>query len=241
MDRHFDLVKNGVEHMEKLVFPRFPFTYLTFKTTLPVLPWAAEVVEISRSGMQISLRNGEMHLTEGEFIEGEIHWGPDRIVVKAQVKWTTKINAGIEFEEASALRVAPHLHPESMAKRARPVHTSHLNLELPANLKTWIHADGPFEIFVWTHSDGEVSKFQVINFRDIVQWVDGVGLKTGQVLTKRNLDSPLFSEGEFLCKIDEGVLQDRIGNIRILLGKLSEDMLDSGYREFIERKIAAKV
>lgn len=240
MERHFDLVKNDVEYMEKLVFPRFPFTCLTFKTTLPVLPWTAEVVEISPTGMQISLKNGEMHLSENESIEGEIHWGPDRIVLRAQVKWTTNNNAGIEFDEETAQKVAAHLHPECMAKRTRAVHLSHLDLELPANLKTWIHADGPLEIFVWAHSDGEVSKFQMIYFRDILQWVDGVGLKTGQVMTKRNLDSPLFSEGEFLCKIDEGILRERITSISILLGKLSEGMLEPAYREFIERKIGAK-
>ena len=59
MARHLNLVQSDFEQLEKIVFPRFPFCYLTFKCD-EYDTHVFEVKDISQTGMQLALKNGEV-------------------------------------------------------------------------------------------------------------------------------------------------------------------------------------
>lgn len=98
----------------------------------------------------------------------------------------------------------------------RPIHNSGLEMEMPSNLKYWLRADGPAEIFVWHHNDGEVSRFQVILLDRFLEWEDGKGLKTGEVMGKKDLDTPLVQEDEFLFRFNDQIDEDILSFARAL-------------------------
>src|SRR5690606_12432041 len=198
MTRHLNLVKNDFANVEKRVLPRFPFCYLTFKTT-DESSRVFEVKDISYSGMQLSLKDGEMDLKEDHEIAGNMHWNGRELSLFGTIKWVTDNRLGIEFSHQKKLREEIHefLTIEKLALMMKPLHKLDFGVEIPARLKYWLRADGPVELFIWQHPDGELSKFQVLLMENFIEWADGMGLKSGRVMSKRNIDTPLITEDEF--------------------------------------------
>ena len=93
---------------------------------------------------------------------------------------------------------------DNIVQGMRPLHKGEL-VDIPSNLQYWLRADGPVEFFIWQHNDHELSRFQIILFENFVEWEDGVGIKTGKLYTKKDVDTPLSSEDEFTFQIDEMV------------------------------------
>src|SRR5690606_15700104 len=119
----------------------------------------------------------------------------------------------------------------------RPVHALNHGPELPTGLKYWLQADGPVEIFVWRYNDGEISRFQFILLDAFVEWEDGKGIKTGKVLTKRDLDTPLICEDEFLVQMDPGVSSTHLDFARRIVAPISQELLPNDAREFLLLKL----
>ena len=75
MERHLNLIKTDFEQTEKRIFPRFPFSYLTFKSSNDgANKHVFEIKDISYTGMQLCLKDGGHDFTPGNTIGGTVHW-----------------------------------------------------------------------------------------------------------------------------------------------------------------------
>jgi len=238
MARHLNLVESDFELTEKRILPRFPFCYLTFKCSSQETR-IFEIKDISTSGMQLGLKVGEHTLKDEDQIHGTIHWIGKELEISGDVKWNTNNRIGVEFSNKPSLRtsVDSFLATKNIADTLKPIHKLDYGVELPAKLKYWLRADGPVEIFVWQHSDGELSKFQVIIMENFLEWEDGKGLSTGRVMSKRDVDTPLLSEDEFVFKMDHGVDAEKVGAALELTSLLTEKQIPEELQKFFVRKL----
>lgn len=223
MDRHLSLVQSDFEALEKRVLPRFPFCYLLFKNS-KTDSQVFEVKDISHSGMQLSLKNGDFDYKNNDKINGEIHWHGRSIGVSGEIVWIKQNRIGVEFSTKASQRedVDQFLKVDNFASVLKPLHKSEFGLELPAKLKYWLRSDGPAEVFVWRHNDGELSKFQILIMENFIEWEDTKGLKTGRVISKRDIDTPLISEDEYVFKLDPVIDDKKIEHCHELVNNLDE-------------------
>lgn len=237
MERRFNLIKSDFEKHEKRILPRFPFCYLTFKPDQSSRVY--EVKDISHTGMQLSLKD-EAGFTPDSSLKGHIHWLGKNLDIAGVVKWKTANRVGVEFLKKREVldRVHTFLSTEELVKRLKPLHKVEGGLEIPAKLKYWLCSDGPVDVFVWQHGDGEISKFQVLFLDTFVEWEDGAGLKTGRILSKRNVDSPLITEDEWVFRMDPDLDSDKLVRVKDLFAQISEDLLPSEVNSFLLRQIS---
>lgn len=235
MERQFNLIKNDLGKHEKRVLPRFPFCYLTFKSQNQVF----EVKDISFSGMQMALKNGTLNYEMGDKISGAIHWIGKELNLEGKIMWVTEHRAGVEFIHNPSFdaKIQDFLSVKNISKSFKPLHKANIGLEIPARLKYWLRGDGPMEIFVWQHNDGELSKFQILLMEHFVEWEDGIGLKTGRALSKRNMDSPLITEDEYLFAIDDKNDQSKVNFALEVLQNIPAGHLNPEVIEFLKLKM----
>ncbi len=238
MERRFNLIKSDFEKHEKRVLPRFPFCYLTFKSDQTSRVY--EVKDISHTGMQLSLKDDAHGFNPEATLKGSIHWLGKNLDIAGTVKWQTSNRIGVEFIKRREVmeKVQNFLNLEDMVKRLKPLHKVEGGLEIPAKLKYWLRSDGPVEIFVWQHGDGEMAKFQALFLETFVEWEDGVGIKTGRVLSKRNVDSPLVTEDEWVFKMDQNIDAIKLERVNDLVQLIGDDLLPSEVRSFIARQLS---
>jgi hypothetical protein len=237
MERKFNLIKSDFEKHEKRILPRFPFCYLTFKPD--GTSRALEVKDISLSGMQLSLKDTENQFQEEGTLKGSIHWQGKSLDILGLVKWKTPGRMGVEFAKKRDVleRVNQFLQIEELVKHLKPLHKVEGGLEIPNKLKYWLRSDGPVDIYVWQHSDGELAKIQILFMEVFVEWEDGAGLKTGRIISKRNVDSPLINEDEWLFKIDSNIEPDKLDRVKNLVELISPDLLPAEAKTFILRQL----
>lgn len=238
MERRFNLIKSDFEKHEKRVLPRFPFCYLTFKTDDNSRVY--EVKDISYTGMQISLKDQSQNFKEDAVLKGSIHWLGKNLDIAGTVKWSTNNRLGLEFVKRREVmdNVQKFLSLEEMVKRLKPLHKVEGGLEIPPRLKYWLRSDGPVELFIWQHGDGEIAKGQVLFLDTFVEWEDGSPLKTGRVLSKRNVDSPLLTEDEWVFNIDPYTDGEKLARVKELINLISADLLPSELRTFLVRQLS---
>lgn len=238
MARHLNLVESDFEKLEKLVLPRFPFCYLTFKSENGSSR-VFEVKDISHSGMQLALRSESAKAAPGDDMAGEIHWHGKSLRIAGTVKWAKEKRLGVEFANHPKLRaeVDAFLDVEHFSQSLKPLHKAELGLDLPVKLKYWLRSDGPVEVFIWRHSDGELSKFQVLIMENFIEWKDTKGLKTGRVISKRDIDTPLINEDEFVFKLDASINDDRVAMARELVSNVGENQLPEEAKDFLLMKL----
>lgn len=237
MERKFNLIKSDFEKHEKRILPRFPFCYLTFKADENSR--ALEVKDISLSGMQVSLKESENNFQEDGPLKGSIHWQGKSLDILGLVKWKTPGRMGVEFAKKRDVleRVGQFLQIDQLVKHLKPLHKVGGGLEIPNKLKYWLRSDGPVDIYVWQHSDGELAKIQILFMEVFVEWEDGAGLKTGRIISKRNVDSPLINEDEWLFKIDTNIEAEKLERVRSLVELISPDLLPAEAKTFILRQL----
>lgn len=238
MERRFNLIKSDFEKHEKRILPRFPFCYLTFKSDDNSRVY--EIKDISHTGMQISLKADEDGFKEDTVLKGHIHWLGKNLDISGIVKWHTQNRLGVEFAKKRDVleKVQNFLQMDEMVKRLKPLHKVEGGLEIPARLKYWLRSDGPVEVFVWQHGDGEIAKCQILFLETFVEWEDNVGLKTGRILSKRNVDSPLLTEDEWVFHIDQDVDAQKLERVKTLLTHIGEDLLPREVTSFLVRQIS---
>lgn len=238
MARHLNLVQSDFEQLEKKIFPRFPFCYLTFKST-QYDTHVFEVKDISGTGMQLGLKDGEHNLKDEGQISGSIHWNGAKIYIAGDIKWTTGKRIGVEFSHRASQRteIDIFLSVQNFARNLKPIHQMDYGVELPAKLKYWLRSDGPVEVFVWQHGDGELSRFEILIMENYIEWADGQGLKTGRIMSKRDINTPLVDEDEFVFKIDEVVDDEKIDLACTLVTELTENKLTKETLDFIRLKL----
>lgn len=231
------LVESDFENLEKRVLPRFPFCYLTFKCGQSNKVF--EVRDISNSGMQLVLRDGAHEIKEGSNIHGQIHWNGESLDINAGVKWITDSRMGVEFSSQASMReaVKKFLAIDHFVSHLKPIHLVNAGVEIPAKLKYWLRSDGPVELFLWQHSNGDVSEFQVVIMESFIEWIDGEGLKTGRVISKRDVDTPLINEDEFVFKVDNHLDDSKIEVAKSLVNRLDASTLDLATYNFLRMKL----
>ncbi|MDD0853071.1 PilZ domain-containing protein [Halobacteriovorax sp. GB3] len=242
MQRHLNLIKNEIEETEKRVFPRFPFSFLTFKSDrADQSDFVFEVVDISFTGMQLRLKFGTHEYETNDTISGVIHWKSASLNMKGSVKWISESRLGVHFDEQSDFEKEIHnfLSIDNVISCMRPLHAQASVVDLPSNLRFWLRADGPFEVFVWSHSDNELSKFQIITMEHFIEWEDGKGLKSGRVLSKRDLDTPLMSEDEFVFSIDQGFDLEKLSFAKRIVESVPTEYLTPEVKDFLLLKLGA--
>lgn len=241
MERHLNLIKTDFKDVEKRIFPRFPFSYLTFKGKDKAERNVFEVMDISFSGMQLCLKNGGHAYVVGHEIEGTVHWKGATLNTKGTVKWVQGSRLGVSFVESLDFedRVKKFLSIENIIAGMRPIHDSGLDLEIPANLKYWLRADGPVEVFVWQHKDRELAKFQFILLDYFLEWEDGRGLRTGSVVSKEDTDTPLALEDEFLFEFHDHLNQDVIEMAQGVISQVPIEFLNQDVMDFLKTKLGA--
>jgi hypothetical protein len=102
----------------------------------------------------------------------------------------------------------------------------------------WLRSDGPVELFIWQHGDGEIAKIQILFMETFVEWEDGAGLKTGRTLSKRNVDSPLINEDEWIFKLDSGIDEEKLARVKDLVNLISDELLPSEMKTFLLRQLS---
>lgn len=237
MERHLNLVSVASQVEEKRIFPRFPFSSLTFKASCNN-EITFSIADISYSGMQINLKNGKHILKENNIIDGLIHWHGREVKVSAQVVWVEGDRIGLSFDEEEQKNVKEFLSISNIVKGLRPLHLHSLGIEKPQNLKYWLKAASALEVFVWTYPNGEFEKFQFVFVSKFVEWVDGKGIKTGSIGEKENRETPLYTENELTVSMDNDPDEVKLKFALDCLEHIGDDKLPSDTRGFIRRKLS---
>jgi hypothetical protein len=240
MNRNFQVITNEIGREEKLILPRFPFCYMTFRSIKDQersVPKVFEITDITEKGMQLHLKDGKHDYHKGSSVQGSIHWKGLEMEVLGRVHWSTSNRVGVEMEDCDRMRERFYnlLSIDNIIQRMKPLHKT--DLELPANLKYWVRSDGPVEIFMWRHNDGEISKFQVIYLDKLIEWEDGQGLKTGDLISKRDHDTPLTSEDEFIFVIDDNRSDAQVDKAIELVNHIPDDYLTPAAKDFLLVKL----
>ncbi|MCT4641056.1 MAG: PilZ domain-containing protein [Bacteriovoracaceae bacterium] len=238
MQRHLRLVESDFEKMEKRRLPRFPFCYLIFKET-SANENVYEVKDISETGMQLCLKNGSHLYSRQDTIGGNLSWLGNTVECYGQVQWIRGDRVGVAFSSSSELKesLKNFLTIEDFSMALKPIHKLNLDVELPPKLKYWLRSDGPVEVFIWTHSDGEISSFQFLIMEQFVEWVDGKGIQTGRVISKRDVDTPLVNTDEFVFQIDEYIDDVKLARAKALSSLITQDKLPLDMIKFLKLKL----
>lgn len=235
MDRQLNLIKTEYQQLEKRVLPRFPFSFLMFKSV--ECGKVFEICDISYTGMQLALKDGTHQLQVGQVLSGTIQWRSQSLTIEATVKWATESRLGVAFGQGCLDQIKELFGVSNIVEGLKPMHQTDWEGQLPSNLLYWLRADSSLEVFIWGHSDREFSRFQFIILDYFVEWQDGKGVKSGKVIKKRELDTPLFSEGEVVFQVDEGVDFEKIGLAKDVIGHLSSAHLPRTVVEFLKLKL----
>jgi hypothetical protein len=70
-----------------------------------------------------------------------------------------------------------------------------------------------------------------------IEWEEGIGLRTGRIMTQRDLDTPLSLEDEFVFHIDDGVIQEKIEMALGVVRKIQTEHLPLEARDFLVYKL----
>lgn len=238
MERRFNLIKSDFEKHEKRILPRFPFCYLTFKPDSSSRTY--EVKDISLTGMQLALKEEYAPFVKEGDLKGHIHWLGNNLDISGTIKWLTPARLGVEFTKRRETleKVKEFLRTDRLVKKLKPVHKVNDALEIPARLKYWLRSDGPVEVFIWQHGNGEIAKFQVLFLDTFCEWEDGKGTKTGRILSKRNVDTPLVTEDEWVFQIDADLDIEKLNRVTDLVDHIPENLLPSEVQTFLLRQIS---
>ncbi len=228
-----NLIKNNLENVEKRRLPRFPFSSLVFKSQKKQL--AYEVKDISNTGMQVAVKDGIIPFQTGDELQGELHWKTAITEVKGIVQWVKDSRMGVAFQSGD---LSSFLSIENILPNLKPIHDDHFDVELPEDLKYWVMAEGPVEVFVWKQRDGDIGRFQIILFDRYLEWQAHKDLLTGRVLTKRSLDTPLLTEDEMVFGEDIERNEEVLSFARDLISQIPSQILSEGVQKFILKSIS---
>jgi hypothetical protein len=238
LERHLSLIKTEYLELEKRVFPRFPFGFMIFRD-VSLGKMMFEVKDISLTGMQLTFKDGTHEYKIGSPVSGELHWRGAQIALKGKVQWVREASLGMSFDSSISFedKMRSFLSFDNIVSHIKPLHKSDLTFDLPNNLKYWLKADGVLDVYVWEHASQGISRFQVMIMEHFIEWEEGVGLKTGKVMTQRDLETPLTLEDEFIFEIDAQAATEKIEMALGVVRKISENFLPQEAKEFLVYKL----
>ncbi len=238
LERHLSLIKTDYQELEKRVFPRFPFGFMIFKEDTGK-QMVFEVKDISLTGMQLCFKDGTHDHKVGSTISGELHWRASSIKIKAKIQWTRLGALGISFDSSISFeeKMRAFLSFENIVAHLKPLHKTNIAMDLPNNLKYWLKSDGVLDLFVWEHTAHGISRFQVMIMEHFIEWEEGLGLKSGKIMTQRDLDTPLSFEDEFVFQIDATTVSDKLEMALGVVRLIPEIQLPLDAKEFLITKL----
>lgn len=232
MEKILNLIKNEASPELVRNFPRFPFTYMVFKCAQSAETF--EIQDISESGMQISLKSGELSLGKNSQVTGNINWNGDTLQIEATVVWVKGMRAGLRFVNCS---LHEFLSLARFAQNMKDITAMDMDLSLPRDLSLWLRSDGPCELFVWIDNNHNYSEFQIVFMDRYVEWSDGEGVKTGRVISKRDLQTPLLSQDQYIFKTDSPTQRNTLQTAQQILQELIKQQKIYDCFEFISRQL----
>lgn len=230
------LVPGGQERIEKRVFPRFPFSSLTFRSTHNNLH-TFEVRDISLQGMHLGLKVGEHGLKDQDSIAGQLHWQQEKVEIKGHVAWSRPGELGVRFQLDDEDELKQLLCPSNLARGLRPLHSHPLKGEMLQGPTFWLQTDGPVEIFVYCDSGGTIARFCIVLMDRVMEYIDGKGLFSAKVLKKRDLETPLHHEDEYQLKFDNQLDVDLQQSAALLVQNMDSSLLPEDVFEFLTNKL----
>jgi hypothetical protein len=238
LERHLSLIKTGYLDLEKRVFPRFPFGFMIFKESAGS-KMVFEVKDISLTGMQLCFKDGTHDYKVGSKILGELHWRGTNVAINAKIQWVREASLGIAFDSSISFeeKMRSFLSFDNIVAHIKPLHKTDLSLDLPNNLKYWLKSDGVLDVYVWEHTSQGISRFQILMMEHFIEWEEGTGLKTGKVMTQRDLDTPLSLEDEFVFQMDDSMVTEKVEMALGVVRKISEEHLPRDAKEFLILKL----
>ncbi len=234
------LLKNQTEfeEVEKRVFPRFPVGSLILKTEDQQL-W--QVKDISYTGLQMA-HHQACPYGHGETVKADLSWNGEHCAISGTVQWSSAHRAGIVFSDESQQKIRHFLKLEKIAKNLKSLAKDDFvqeMVQIPSHLAYWLATDGPVEVFVWRHPRGHgYSKFQCLILDTIVEWRDGLGLRTGKIVNKRDVETPLHSEDEIFFSFDQEVNSHRYQLAQSLIQAIPEQYQANREYEFLASKFS---
>ena len=238
MERHLSLIKTDYQEMEKRIFPRFPFGLMIFKDS-NTENHVFEVKDISLTGLQMSNSDGNHTYLKGTSVEGRLQWRNSAVQIKGKIEWAKGNAVGVSFDSSISFEetMRNFLSYENIVSHIKPIHKTNLEIEMPNDLKYWLRSDGVLEIFVWELKTAGISRFQILIMEHFIEWIEGEGVKTGKVMTQRNLETPLGLEDEFIFQMDEGVMDSKVEIALGIIKKINDEQLPQAAREFLIYKL----
>ena len=235
MENHFTLIKNFSKKIEKRIFPHFPFDFLTFKGEQIFV-----VRDINNKGMRLFLKDGEPRGQVGDTLRGRLRWKKACLDLAVEIKWIKENYLGVVFvkEDHFDHKIGHFLSVENIILAMRSIKQGEFGLELPCHLRYWLQSDGPVEIFIWSHKDGEVASFQILMMSAYLEYEDGKGLRSGQVVGRKDLETPLIQEDEFAFQLDDEVDQEKLNFAQKIVCALPQEFLSSEVRDFVKLKLS---
>ena len=235
MERVLSLVESDFGLIQKRKFPRFPYSYLVFLTNGSERK--VEIKDISHSGMQLESKLDPVSQRSGDEVSGKIMGFGSEVEVYGRVEWVKEQRMGLSFSKNCLPAVKDYLREEKLSKWMKPLTNSHLAANLPQGLRVWLRTDGPIELFMWQDSGGVISEFQVIVMENFVEWEASEGARTGRVLSKRSLETPLASSDEFVFELDQTLSKARVDKAVKIIENLSSDQLALEFKELALREL----
>lgn len=238
-ESHLNLVKSSNKTIAKRVLPRFPFSHLIFRSADDGRVY--QVRDISYAGMRLCLKDGEQVFQEKQDILGTLDWKGDKLEINAVTKWVSSDALGVEFKQSNTFnnQIREFLSFEKIVSQMRPIHNNNLGIDMPNNLRYWMQSDGPWELFVWQYSYGELSKLQMLLMENFIEWVDGEGVKTGRLVTKKDIETPLESEDEIIFEEDKIVDLEKIKIAKNLIENIPDEYIPKSTSVFLLQKLEA--
>ncbi|MBP5295875.1 MAG: PilZ domain-containing protein [Bacteriovoracaceae bacterium] len=228
------LVKNTAPQIEKRLLPRHSFEYLLFKLAHPAATLA--VIDISPQGMQLRNR-ADLVWEVGQKVQGNLAWDGRLLPITGEISWANEQSCGVKFDLGGecAQQFAAYFAPAAVAPHLRLVQLNEENQV--ANLKCWLHAGKAAEILVWQHPTGQVAKIQVIYLGELVEWDDGLGIRTGKITSVRPSDTPLQPQETLAVEIDAAAQTSKLQKAAHLVQHLPANLLASELQDFISLKL----
>ena len=244
MQKHLHPVESQrvEKRREKRLLPRFPFSFLTFKSnSIETAQKIFEVRDISSSGMRLVIKDGSHFYEAGAKISGSIRLKGEGLNVEGVVKWTEEGGLGVEFAKNCSLKKNIHtfLGFDNTVGNLRVLHRQgQFRMDFPTNLKYWLKSDGPFEMLVWVHDNGGISRFQVIFMDGFVEWrEEEKGPETGMMSYLKSTGRPSCEE-EFLLEFESPRDRGKIILASRLMDRITEDHLPTDVLDFLRKKMA---
>ncbi len=240
MGQALELIGYNDKVYEKRTFPRFPFSYITFKGFSDNFVY--QVMDISYEGMRLLLKNGELSFKESDIIKGEIHWKKESLNIIGTVKWINKNQLGVEFKKDNKFKskVENFLSLKKVLINVKSIKDTDFDLEIPNNLLYWLQSDDLIKIFIWGHSGEQrgISSIQIIFMNNLIEWRYNRGVRTGKISQKQDIETPLFLKDEIIFMMDNYVKEYKVKFAVDIIDNLPLKLLSDETISFLKLKFS---